>query len=159
MSMRITDDCINCGACLDQCPNHAIYGPGLNWDSSHDCYPSELKENQDSKEVFQPLSDDYYYIVPKKCTECYLIAKEPQCLTICPIDSIENYKVETKELLKQKILLLHGNNPEYYLKFNKNKIITTDNYSISEEFDDDNTSEEKSMDNSLIKFFKMFKFN
>jgi len=28
MTMVITDDCINCGACEVECPTEAIYGPG-----------------------------------------------------------------------------------------------------------------------------------
>ena len=31
MSIIITDECINCGACEAECPNHAIYTGGSNW--------------------------------------------------------------------------------------------------------------------------------
>jgi ferredoxin len=31
MAIRITDECINCGACEPECPNTAIYGPGDSW--------------------------------------------------------------------------------------------------------------------------------
>ncbi len=31
MAIRITEDCINCGACEPECPNHAIYEGGVQW--------------------------------------------------------------------------------------------------------------------------------
>ncbi len=31
MAIRITDDCINCGACEPECPNNAIYEGGIQW--------------------------------------------------------------------------------------------------------------------------------
>ena len=31
MALKITDDCINCDACVDECPNTAIYEPGDKW--------------------------------------------------------------------------------------------------------------------------------
>ncbi len=31
MAIIITDECINCGACEPECPNHAIYEGGAEW--------------------------------------------------------------------------------------------------------------------------------
>lgn len=31
MAIMITDECINCGACEPECPNHAIYEGGAEW--------------------------------------------------------------------------------------------------------------------------------
>ena len=31
MAIRITDECINCGACEPECPNNAIYEGGAEW--------------------------------------------------------------------------------------------------------------------------------
>ncbi|MFZ9451713.1 MAG: 4Fe-4S binding protein, partial [Bacteroidia bacterium] len=31
MAIKITDDCINCGACEPECPNNAIYEGGSEW--------------------------------------------------------------------------------------------------------------------------------
>ena len=31
MSIMITDECINCGACEPECPNNAIYEGGAEW--------------------------------------------------------------------------------------------------------------------------------
>lgn len=38
MSLMITEDCINCGACMTDCPNHAIYEPGMPWRFSDGTY-------------------------------------------------------------------------------------------------------------------------
>ena len=31
MAIKITDDCINCGACEPECPNNAIYEEDQPW--------------------------------------------------------------------------------------------------------------------------------
>ena len=31
MAIKITDECINCGACEPECPNTAIYESGVGW--------------------------------------------------------------------------------------------------------------------------------
>ncbi|HRE67957.1 MAG TPA: 4Fe-4S binding protein, partial [Cyclobacteriaceae bacterium] len=31
MAIKITDECINCGACEPECPNTAIYEGGREW--------------------------------------------------------------------------------------------------------------------------------
>ena len=31
MAIKITDECINCGACEPECPNTAIYEGGAEW--------------------------------------------------------------------------------------------------------------------------------
>ncbi|ADE35424.1 4Fe-4S binding domain protein [Candidatus Karelsulcia muelleri DMIN] len=59
MSLKITEKCINCGACEPECPNNAI---------------KECKKNY------------YYFIVPEKCTECLGFYDEPQCASVCPVD-------------------------------------------------------------------------
>jgi ferredoxin len=74
MSLKITDECINCGACEPECPNTAIYEEG-----------AEYELNGAS---FDALSDDYYYIVAAKCTECKGHFEESQCVEVCPVDCI-----------------------------------------------------------------------
>ena len=32
------------------------------------------------------VSDEIYYIVPDKCTECKGFHDEPQCAAVCPVD-------------------------------------------------------------------------
>ena len=34
MAIKITDECINCGACEPECPNTAIYEGGIEWNWS-----------------------------------------------------------------------------------------------------------------------------
>ena len=31
MAIKITDECINCGACEPECPNNAIYEGAVDW--------------------------------------------------------------------------------------------------------------------------------
>jgi len=57
MALQITDQCVNCWACYDVCPNDAIY---------------------DDKPHFL-INDD-------KCTECLGDHDDPQCAAICPIE-------------------------------------------------------------------------
>ena len=56
MSTMITEECINCGACEPECPNTAIYEGGAAWENRGESHPA--------------ISQDIYYIVPEKCTEC-----------------------------------------------------------------------------------------
>jgi len=96
MALKITEDCINCGACEPACPNTAIYPNGEPW---------ELNGQK-----FDPISADFYYIVPDKCTECIGFYDEPQCKTVCPVDCIitDPDRQETKEELQAKKVKLHG---------------------------------------------------
>lgn len=59
MSLKITDECINCDVCEPVCPNLAIY-QGV----------------------------DIYEINPGLCTECVGHFETPQCVAICPVDCI-----------------------------------------------------------------------
>lgn len=101
MAIMITDDCINCGACEPECPNTAIYEAGVEW---------ELKGTTNGEGVAAPsgatdfYSDEFFYIVPDKCTECKGFHDEPQCAAVCPVDCcIPNPDiVETEEELLQK---------------------------------------------------------
>ena len=72
MATRITEDCINCGACEPECPNHAIYQGGSTWELNG------VKQ--------EPLRDDYFFIVPELCTECVGFFDEEQCAAVCPIE-------------------------------------------------------------------------
>ncbi|NPA45983.1 MAG: ferredoxin, partial [Chlorobi bacterium] len=56
----------------------------------------------------EPLSEDFYYIVPDKCTECKGFYDEPQCIAVCPVDSIiedEEHEESEEELLAKKAKL------------------------------------------------------
>lgn len=91
MAIYITDDCINCGACEPECPNNAIYEGGIQWamkDGTTLTGPYTLEDGTvvDAKDLLEPVSADYYYIVPDKCTECKGFHDEPQCAAVCPVD-------------------------------------------------------------------------
>ncbi|WP_185868418.1 4Fe-4S binding protein [Blattabacterium cuenoti] len=103
MSITITDDCINCGACEPECPNHAIYEGGKKWkisDGTSLCHDT-LSHN--------PIKKDTYFIVSEKCTECVGFHEEPQCVLICPMNCCikDDQNIETKENLLKKKLFLH----------------------------------------------------
>lgn len=63
MAVLITDTCINCDACIDECPATAI----VSADAS-------------------PLADaEYTYVKPEKCIEC-VDAAVPKCADVCPTE-------------------------------------------------------------------------
>ena len=81
MALIINEECIACDACLPECPNDAI---------------SE--------------GDPIYIIDPNLCSECVGFFDEPQCVEVCPVDSIvpdPNHQ-ETKEELLEKKKRIHG---------------------------------------------------
>lgn len=87
----ITDECINCGACEPECPNNAIYEGGVEWNFSDGTTVSGSFVRMDGSAVdaeqrHDPVSDDVYYIVTDKCTECVGFHEEPQCAAVCPVD-------------------------------------------------------------------------
>jgi len=86
MAFKITEDCIACAACQEECPNEAI---------------SE--------------GDEYSVIDPTKCTECVGFFNTQQCVSVCPSDACvpdPDHK-ETKEELLAKFAKLHpGKQPK-----------------------------------------------
>jgi ferredoxin len=63
MAVLITDSCINCDACIEECPATAI----VSADES-------------------PLADgEYTYVKPEKCIEC-VDAAVPKCADVCPTE-------------------------------------------------------------------------
>lgn len=91
MAIMITEECINCGACEPECPNNAIYEGGVEWRIADGTgvdqpYTLETGETVAPGEDKDPVSDDFYYIVPDKCTECVGFHEEPQCAAVCPVD-------------------------------------------------------------------------
>ncbi len=59
MANRITEECINCGACEPECPNTAI-----------------------------TQGADFYEIDASKCDECKANGGEHKCKASCPVDCI-----------------------------------------------------------------------
>ncbi len=81
MALKITEECIACGVCVEECPNEAI---------------SE--------------GDPIYSINPDLCTECVGFFDEPQCVEVCPVDCIvpdPDHK-ESKDELMEKKKRIHG---------------------------------------------------
>jgi ferredoxin len=81
MAYKITDECINCGACEPECPNEAI-----------------------------TAEEEIYVIDPNKCTECVGHYDESQCAAVCPVDCCvpdEDHK-ESREQLMEKYRKLTG---------------------------------------------------
>jgi ferredoxin len=114
MAIIITDECINCGACEPECPNNAIYEGGVEWAISdggtvRGDYKLESGESIDAEAKQMPVSDDYYYIVPDKCTECVGFHEEPQCAAVCPVDCCvpDPDHVESQEVLLLRKERLH----------------------------------------------------
>lgn len=62
MSVIITDTCISCGACIDECPVEAIVDDGDN------------------------PTGDTYYVYPDKCVECVGHHDAPACAEACPTE-------------------------------------------------------------------------
>lgn len=72
--MKITEDCINCGACALECPTEAIYEPGIVW---------KIKEK-----FMSPISKDHFFIITEICDECAGLNKI-KCIAICPMNAIK----------------------------------------------------------------------
>ncbi|NND33170.1 MAG: 4Fe-4S dicluster domain-containing protein [Saprospiraceae bacterium] len=114
MAIMITDECINCGACEPECPNNAIYEGGVEWAISDGTSISGMYTLGDGTEVdadeqHSPISDDFYYITPDKCTECVGFHEEPQCAAVCPVDCCipDPDHVEDEEILLARKSKLH----------------------------------------------------
>lgn len=115
MAIIITDECINCGACEPECPNTAIYEGGVEWSWAGGTTLSggvTLKDGTtvDADASQTPVSDEFYYIVSAKCTECNGFHEEPQCAAVCPVDCCvpDPDHEETEEILLKRKEFLHA---------------------------------------------------
>lgn len=115
MAIIITDECINCDACIVECPNNAIYEPDQEWSYSDETSLSGMVtlpngDNVDADAENEPVSDEFYFIVHEKCTECKGFHDEPQCASVCPVDCCvpDEDHVESEETLLEKKAWLHG---------------------------------------------------
>ena len=113
MAIYITSECINCAACEPECPNTAIYEGGTEWQWSDgtDLETIEWEDGSetDATESQAPVDDEFYYIVPGKCTECIGFHEEPQCAAVCPVDCClpDPDTVENEEELLAKKAWMH----------------------------------------------------
>lgn len=115
MAIRITDECINCDACISECPNNAIYEPDGDWAYSDGTslkgmvtLPNGKQADADKRN--EPISDEFYFIVTDKCTECKGFHDEPQCASVCPVDCciLDEEHVEAEDQLMGKKEWMHG---------------------------------------------------
>lgn len=110
MAIKITDECINCGACEPECPNNAIYEGGVAWaiaDGTSVKGSFVLMDGTvvDAAAKMPHRAVDVYYITPDKCTECQGFHEEPQCAAVCPVDCCvpdEMYRETVEALLGKK---------------------------------------------------------
>ncbi len=116
MAIIITDECINCDACVSECPNNAIYEPDEEWawddgtGLEGDITLIDGKTAADAGEKQEAVSDDFYYIVAEKCTECKGFHDEPQCAAVCPVDCCvpDENNEESEDVLLAKKAWMHG---------------------------------------------------
>jgi ferredoxin len=82
MAMKILATCIDCGACIEECPNEAIVtGEGI------------------------------HVVVPERCTECVGAFETPQCQDRCPIEDCivpDPEHQESREELEQRYARIHA---------------------------------------------------
>ena len=57
MAIKITDECINCGACEPECPNTAIYESGVGWKFSEGTALTSVEERNGIK--YHPDNKQY----------------------------------------------------------------------------------------------------
>jgi ferredoxin len=97
MATVITSECINCGACEPECPNTAIYQGGVEWLGT------------DGATMHPAISNDIFYIVPEKCTECVGFYDQEACAKVCPVDCCvpDPARPETEAVLLQRARALH----------------------------------------------------
>jgi Fe-S-cluster-containing hydrogenase component 2 len=79
MSLRVTQDCINCGSCIWECPAEAI-DPG-------EAHPR---------------------IEAKHCAECFGFFAEQQCIVVCPVPTAIEREDETEAELRSKFIRNNG---------------------------------------------------
>lgn len=73
MFVKITDECINCGACAVECPTEAIFEPGENSRVEGIDYPT--------------ISNEHFYIITDLCNKCFGL-NLIKCISICPMKAI-----------------------------------------------------------------------
>ena len=80
MALKITDECTNCDACIDDCPNEAIY-----------------------------IGEEIYEIDPTKCTECVGFFDTMTCADLCPVDCcvLDPEHEESEEELLERAKEIH----------------------------------------------------
>ena len=70
---------------------------------------THIHVHADTNESQTTVSDEFYYIVTNKCTECNGFHEEPQCAAVCPVDCCipDPDHEETEEVLLGKKAFMH----------------------------------------------------
>lgn len=81
MALYITEECINCDLCPDECPNNAI-----------------------------SMGAETYQINADKCTECVGHYDTASCVSVCPVECIlsDPNRAENLDQLAEKFAAMHG---------------------------------------------------
>jgi ferredoxin len=122
MAIHIEDICIVCGACVPECPNHAIYENGEKWRYVDGPNNTQLFKSSGGTQATlldgrvvditaynDPLNNEVFFIVPDKCTECKEYHEVPSCNDVCPVECCvpDPEREETVEVLLVKKALMH----------------------------------------------------
>jgi ferredoxin len=85
MATYITEDCINCGACVPECPNEAI-----------------------------AEGDSIFVIDPELCTECVGFNQKEACQAVCPAECClpDPKHAEDESLLVARALAMHADDAD-----------------------------------------------
>lgn len=85
MATHITSECINCGACVSECPNSAI-----------------------------TAGEEIHVIDATHCTECVGFHEAEACQAVCPTTCClpDPERGETEEVLLARAIALHPENAE-----------------------------------------------
>ena len=81
MATMISEDCISCGACEDECPNDAI-----------------------------SLGDDIFVIDPDLCSECVGLHDTQKCAEVCPVECCvpDPERRESEDVLFERAERIHA---------------------------------------------------
>ena len=95
MATIITEECINCGACEPECPNTAIFQGGV-----------EYEWNGATQAA---ISEEIFFIVPEKCTECVGFYDYEACAAVCPVDCCvtDQNNIESEDVLAVRAKEIH----------------------------------------------------
>ena len=109
MAIIMIDECINFGACLAECSNTAIDERCSEWSFAEGKVLSGQIGDIDALTNYEPISYDFYYIVPDIFIEYKGFHEEPLCAPVCPIDCFvpDKDNVETEKDLITKKAFLH----------------------------------------------------
>lgn len=96
MAVRITDICVNCDACIDECPATAIVS-------------ADESPRQEGNYAFA-------YVKPEKCIEC-VDSAVPKCADVCPTEGCIVWDMPYIEVHNDHFI----NSDDYVIRVHKKK--------------------------------------